>query len=300
MTTSLYCPHTSPEPAATAWWVALAASLQVDVWFGHNRHTNPLAGVGYAAGRGHRTGVGQGVSLIPTLTPHSCAADLSGLHRLTGRRVRAYFSPGYPALQQLTHGSTWKQPLRHTRDFLLRLRALLDEHGLTPHTELGLGVLQPRMAHLAGSLADGALTWLVAAPRIRDILRPALESGARSAGRRAPTLVATLHTTADDTTPLHRQAGTYLAGHLAAPHYRRLLTAQGLALHGDTDTDGDALVQAGLFVPPGQVGPARDRLLEAGADEVALVLHAAGTVEQAHQAWRRSLSCPSATEPALV
>ena len=281
MSLSLYCPHASPEPTSTAWWVALAASLGVDVWFGHNLHTSTVAGVGYAAGRGHRTGIGQGVTLIPTVTSHSAAADLSALHRLTGRRVRGYYSPGYPALQELTHGRPWHRPLQQTRHFLHRLHVTLDLHGTRAHTELGLGVLRPKMAHLAGEHADGAITWLTGAPWIGHTLRPALAAGAARAGRRQPRLIATLHVGGDDT-DLGQQAGTALAGHLRAPHYRRLLRDQDVPAGDDA---GDALVRAGLFTGPRQARYRIKELRDAGADEIAVVLHAPRDVEVARHTW---------------
>ncbi|MER6841096.1 LLM class flavin-dependent oxidoreductase [Streptomyces platensis] len=56
----------------------------------------------------------------------------------------------------------------------------------TPKVDIGLGVLRPGMARLAGHIADVAITWLTPAAYLRDTVIPALRAGAESAGRPVP------------------------------------------------------------------------------------------------------------------
>ncbi|MET9340893.1 LLM class flavin-dependent oxidoreductase [Nonomuraea sp. NPDC003804] len=57
-------------------------------------------------------------------------------------------------------------------------------HG--PHLREALG---PAMARVAGEPADVAITWLVPAAHLRDLIVPALREGAEAAGRPIPRLV---------------------------------------------------------------------------------------------------------------
>ncbi|GGF97900.1 hypothetical protein GCM10007304_09800 [Rhodococcoides trifolii] len=307
---SAYSPYSGPHVQDAAWWVALGASLGLErVWFGQQSSVSVLGGVGYAAGRGHRVPVGSAVTLLPTTTPFASALELRSLAQLSGSTVSAYFSPGYPAIQHALDGRRWPSPLTATREFFAALRGLLagadvSERGdyysttftspaedVTSSVELGLGVLRPAMARLAGEIADGAVTWLSSPDYLSEVLVPALHDGADSAHRAAPRVVATLHAGVGvDPADAVQVVRTGIGPHLSAPHYRDMLTRSGLQLDGPvTDADVRAVIDRRLFV----VGDALDvaaraaELADAGADEVSVVLHDApgATRDDIRRAW---------------
>lgn len=293
---SAYAPFSRPEVGDTAWWIALGSSLDLRrVWFGQQSFTPVTAGVGYAAGRGHRSAVGSAVTLMPTTTPFSAAQELRALARLSGEKVTACFSPGYPAIQAMHTGRTWRSPLTATREYLAALRGLLsggpvDVRGeyvttvdvargsdVSGDVELGLGVLRPALTRLAGEIADAAVTWLATPDYLAGTLLPALSDGADGAGRRRPRMVATLHAApgidAEQAPEVIRRA---IGPHLSAPHYRDALHRAGLRIpESPTDDNLRELAAQGLFAlgDPDDVLARVGSLREAGADEVAIVLH---------------------------
>ncbi|MGB3770798.1 MAG: LLM class flavin-dependent oxidoreductase [Rhodococcus sp. (in: high G+C Gram-positive bacteria)] len=298
-TLSAYSPYSGPHVHDTAWWVALASSLGLDrVWFGQQSSVSLLGGVGYAAGRGHRVQLGSAVTLMPTTTPFTSALDLRSLAQLSDSTVAAYFSPGYPAIQHALGGRAWTSPLTATRQFFAGLRGLLaggDIHepgdyysttfdspadDISDRVELGLGVLRPAMARLAGEIADGAVTWLSSPEYLRAVLVPALDAGADVAARPRPRVVATLHAgigvSASDSVEVVRRG---VGPHLSAPHYRDMLRRDGLDLTGPpTDRDIADVIDRRLFVlgGPEAVLDRAAELVDAGADEVSIVLHQPG------------------------
>ncbi|MBY6352372.1 LLM class flavin-dependent oxidoreductase [Rhodococcoides corynebacterioides] len=315
---SAYAPWSAPGIADAAWWVALAASTGLDrVWFGQQSSVSVLGGIGYAAGRGHRVPVGSAVTLIPTTTPYAAALDLRALADLVGDRpgtppVSAYFSPGYPEIHRALTGTPWTSPLTTTREFVAALRGLLaggrvdvrGEHITTvidspapdvrDRVEIGLGVLRPAMARLAGEIADGVVTWLATPDYLAETLVPALDEGAATAGRRRPRVVTTLHAGLDvpaaEATDLVRRA---VGPHLRAPHYRDMLRRDGLDLTGTLDDRDIARVLDRGLVTIGDADRIASRaadLAEAGADEVSVVLHRPDGATRADiaDAWRRT------------
>lgn len=293
---SAYAPHSGPHVQDAAWWVALAGSLDLDrIWFGQQSSVSILGGVGYAAGRGHRAPIGTAVTLMPTTTPFASALELRALAQVSEAPVAAHFSPGYPHIQRALTGSPWTSPATATREFFTALRGLLaggdvDVRGdyfdttftspapdVSDRIELGLGVLRPGFARVAGEVADGAVTWLASPDYVRTVLLPALTEGAEAARRRTPRLVTTLHAAvgvaADEAVDVVRVG---VGPHLSAPHYRDMLARDGLHIDGElSPRHVREVIDRGLFVV-GDAGDVRDRaqdLVSAGADEVSVVLH---------------------------
>lgn len=314
---SAYAPWSAPGIADAAWWVALAASTGLDrLWFGQQSSVSVLGGVGYAAGRGHRVPVGSAVTLVPTTTPYATALELRALADLVGERpgtppVSAYFSPGYPEIHRALTGTPWASPLTTTREFVAALRGLLaggrvDVRGerittvfdspapdVSDRVDIGLGVLRPAMARLAGEIADGVVTWLATPDYLAEVLVPALDDGSASAGRRRPRVVTTLHAgldvTAAEAPDVIRRA---IGPHLSAPHYRDMLRRDGLELTGTLDDRDIARVLDHGLVTVGdadRVAARAGELAEAGADEVSVVLHLPDGATRADiaDAWRR-------------
>ncbi len=326
---SAYAPWSAPGIADAAWWVALAASTGLDrVWFGQQSSVSVLGGVGYAAGRGHRVPVGSAVTLLPTTTPYAAALELRALADLVGDQPRtpvgAYFSPGYPEIHRALTGTPWTSPLTSTREFVAALRGLLvggrvDVRGdrittvidspapdVSERVEIGLGVLRPAMARLAGEIADGVVTWLATPDYLAETLVPALDEGAAASGRRRPRVVTTLHAgldvTAAEAPDLVRRG---IGPHLSAPHYRDMLRRDGLELTGTLDDRDIARVLDRGLVTVGDAGRIASRaadLTEAGADEVSVVLHLPEGATRADiaDAWGRIAAAVRARTTAAV
>lgn len=293
---SAYAPYSTPDVASMAWWVAMSSTLKLDrIWFGQQTFAPVVAGVGYASGRGHRAAVGTAVTVMPTTTPFATAQELRATSRLTGKKTCGYLSPGYPEIQRRMTGSQWASPLTATREFVAAVRSLLagadtDIRGEYFHTahqatgvddsescEIGLGVLRPGMARLAGEIADGFITWLSGAEYFSQVLCAEANAAADAAGRSRPRAVATLHAAPEvpdaDVPDIVRGA---IGPHLSAPHYRDMLERSEIPLHEiPTDVDLRNVADRGLFCTGDhqEIIDRANALAFAGADEVSIVLH---------------------------
>ncbi|MFC1430139.1 LLM class flavin-dependent oxidoreductase [Streptacidiphilus sp. N1-3] len=264
------------------------------LWQGQSLLVDPYQGFAHAAGVGFRVPTGIGVSLMPLHHPYTAALQARSLSLTTGQPVLAGFGPGAPTFQRDLLGAPYASPLTAAREYLGTVRGLLTGrpvategsyyhcHAALPpspgaRVEVGLGVLRPGMARLAGELADTAITWLAPATYLRDTVVPALREGAERAGRKAaPTLTAVVPVAL--AVPDRDPAEFALAGsgaHLQGAHYRDMLRRAGIGTTGsDPAADAKALVAGGAFVS-GELPSLVEQLAEfaaAGADEVVLNL----------------------------
>jgi alkanesulfonate monooxygenase SsuD/methylene tetrahydromethanopterin reductase-like flavin-dependent oxidoreductase (luciferase family) len=165
----------------------------------------PHQGFASQAGSALRIPLGLAVTLMPLRHPFEAAVQTVSLARITGQSLVAGFGPGPTLFQEMLLGRRYCSPLTAVREYVTIVKGLLlggpvDVQGhyctcraslgvASPTVEIGLGVLRPGMARLAGEVADVAITWLTPAPYVRDVIRPALEEGAAKAGRPVPCIV---------------------------------------------------------------------------------------------------------------
>ncbi|MFI5981380.1 LLM class flavin-dependent oxidoreductase [Streptomyces sp. NPDC051555] len=261
------------------------------LWQGQSVMVEPHHGFVHAAGAGFRVPTGLGVTLMPLRHPYEAALQARSLALATGQPVIAGFGPGAPSLQQALRGAPYRKPLTAAREYLTAVRGLLAgevvrmageyvtcEAQLAPFpsapVELGLGVLRPAMARLAGEVADVAITWLTPAAYLRDTVLPALREGAAKAGRPVPRLTAIvpLALARTDRAPGEIALASN-AAHLGLPHYVDMLRKSGIGITGtDPALDARALVEGRGFLS-GDTGEILAQLKEyedAGVDEVVL------------------------------
>ena len=275
------------------------------LWTGQPLSYDVNQGFAYAAGLGLRAPVGTAVSLMPLRHPFEAAMQARGLALTTGYPAVAGFGVGATAFQRAVLGKPYASPLTAVREYFDLVRRLLDgelvDHdgeyfsmhgGQTEiprgHVELGAGVLRPRMAEVAGEVADVAITWLAPPRFIRDVLRPHLEKGAAHVGRAAPRVVSVvpfaLRRPDRDPVELVHQAN---GRHLQAPHYRDMLRQAGIAVDPENArARAKALLDAGVFLygDPQEVAGRLAAFDEAGVDEVALHLSSANAGQPMAQA----------------
>jgi alkanesulfonate monooxygenase SsuD/methylene tetrahydromethanopterin reductase-like flavin-dependent oxidoreductase (luciferase family) len=263
------------------------------LWQGQSMLVEPFQGFASAAGSGFRVPVGIGVTLMALRHPFEAAHQARSLAMATGQSVVAGFGPGGVSFQRSLLGAPYRSPLTAAREYLGIVRSLLaggdvDVAGeyftchaelgpaFFPPVELGLGVLRPGMAGLAGEVADVAITWLTPAAYLRDAIQPALREGAARAGRTAPRLTAMVPVALRR--PDGDPVGVVLAsnyGHMQAPHYVDMLRRAGIDLTGsDPALDAQRMIEGGAFIH-GDVDQVLTRLVDyqdAGVDEIVLNL----------------------------
>ncbi|MFD9687142.1 LLM class flavin-dependent oxidoreductase [Kitasatospora sp. NPDC059088] len=228
------------------------------LWQGQSLRLETHQAFAYLAGLGHRVPVGTAVALMPLRHELDAALQARSLARLTGHRTVLGLGPGAADFVAELRGAPYPRPGEAAAGYLRTVRALLAgaAHGGLPDeldhpgVELGLGVLRPALARVAGREADAAITWMTPPGYLRDVLTPALARGAAEAGRPVPRLVTVVHAALDrpGRNP-YRLAYDAAHAHLASPHYTDMLRRAGLRVHPSSPSLGArALVDSGTFV----------------------------------------------------
>jgi F420-dependent oxidoreductase-like protein len=219
-----------------------------------------------------------GTAIVPTLSRHPLVMASQALtaQAACGGRLTLGIGPSHQLATEGFMGIPYHRPARHTREYLIVLRALCDSGGvdfsgelIQAHTLLGphpvtdaapipilVAALAPAMVRLAGELADGTVTWMATAGVLGERIVPALHAAARAVGRPDARVVAGLPVciTTDRAGARERAADVFgIYGTL--PAYRRLLDEAGVkgpedvVLIGDEDEVGRsvaALAEAGV------------------------------------------------------
>jgi alkanesulfonate monooxygenase SsuD/methylene tetrahydromethanopterin reductase-like flavin-dependent oxidoreductase (luciferase family) len=290
---SFLIPFVPTRPEQLLPFAALAQwSKACRLWQGQGTASDTHQAFTYAAATGFRGPVGTSVSLMPFCHPYEAALRAQSLAAAMGHSVVAGFGPGAKVLQSGILGSPYRSQLGAVRDYTVIVRDLLTEGKADhegefftcraslprmplPPVQVGLGVLRPRMAELAGELADVAITWLTPAAYLRDTVVPALRAGAEKAGRPAPRVVAIVPVALTgperDATKL-ALAGN--AGHMRLPHYTDMLSRSGIDvdMRNDPEASGKALVggDAFLFGDESEILDKLGQFTAAGVDEIVL------------------------------
>ena len=184
-----------------------AEQLGVDTaWFPQVLGFDAFGVLGLAAARTSRIRLGSAV--IPTYPRHPVQAAQAAqvVQAAAHGRFALGVSPGHRAWIEGTYGLSFDRPIRHAREWLMVVRALLageqvDAAGNIfgasgrlpsgrPDVPLILAATGPQLLAVGGELADGVLTWLCDEKYLRDIAVPAIERGARRGRRTAPPLTA--------------------------------------------------------------------------------------------------------------
>jgi len=299
MRISLIVPFMPTQPHEMVRWSALLdrtsrrenARPQARLWQGQAVTLDPLQSFAYIAGAGHRVPVGLCVTLMPLKHPFQAAMEARSLAQVTGHPVVYGLGPGPVVFQELL-GARPVGRLAGIREYVTAVRDLLAEdispdgatvvsrmplhHMQSPPVRIGLGVLRPAMARLAGEVADVAVTWLAPAAYIGQVIEPALREGAATARTSRPTISSVVPVALRR--PGRNPYRIVLAsnyGHLQGPHYQDMLGRAGVSF--DIDRPGPAakaVLDGGAFLHDDLhgLGQRLDQYASAGVDEVVLNL----------------------------
>ncbi|MBB4934087.1 alkanesulfonate monooxygenase SsuD/methylene tetrahydromethanopterin reductase-like flavin-dependent oxidoreductase (luciferase family) [Lipingzhangella halophila] len=290
-TVSVLIPRVPRRPEQVLPYAALVEWTHAcRLWQGQALLVEPHQAFAYAAGAGFRVPVGLGVTLMGLRHPYEAASQIRSLAMITGHPVVAGFGPGSRDFQRTLRSEPYASPLTAAREYLTAVRQGIDGRigdvegdyvtfrgqlapTPAPDVSLGLGVLRPGMARLAGEIADVAITWLTPAPYLDEVIRPALREGAEKAGRPTPRLVSIvpMAVAAVDRDPAEL-AHVSNAQHVAGPHYRDMLqrAGSGISAQDTPHVAAKRLVECGAFLSgtPDELVGAIAGFGDAGVDEV--------------------------------
>jgi F420-dependent oxidoreductase-like protein len=242
----------------------------------------------YAAAFERTTEIRLGTSIVPTYPRHplALAQQAATVAACGPGRVRLGVGPSHrPAIEQV-YGLPMEAPLDHTREYLEVLRAALwtgsvDHQGrfftakatfaTPPRVPLLMSALGAKAFHLAGEVADGAISWNCPVPYLLDIARPALLAGAAHAKRPVPPLVAHVWVALSaDASAVRLAAKHALAGYARLPFYAHMFAAAGYPVEADGQVS-DGLIDTLVVMGEAAAVAARLReLLATGLDELLL------------------------------
>ena len=231
---------------------------------------NGLDALTAAAIVGHSTErIRVGTAVVPTFPRHpfAMAQQARTTQLATGNRFTLGIGLSHRVVVETMLGLSWQKPYSHMKEYLAVLGPLLSEgrvrhrgeeyrvanhvsvRGATPPPVL-IAALAPKMLALAGSVADGTVTWMVGPQTLREYLAPGIREAAAQAGRAAPEIVVALPIcVCDDPQAAREEAGRRYAVYNTLPSYRAMRDReaaagpQGVAIVGDEDAVLEQLQQ---------------------------------------------------------
>ncbi|MCZ7537564.1 MAG: LLM class F420-dependent oxidoreductase [Acidimicrobiia bacterium] len=207
-----------------------------------------------------------GTAVVPTYPRHPLVLAIQALtvQAAIGGRLVLGIGPSHKLLVEGMLGYRFDRPYSHTREYHAALRSLLrgestDFQGdqitargkvdvvASPPPVLVAG-LGPRMLDLAGSEAEGTVTWMCGIKTVAQHIAPRIRAAADGAGRPAPRIVVGLPVCVTDDPARARQlAAGKLALYGGLPSYRAMLDIEGvdgpeeIAVIGDEEQVRDSL-----------------------------------------------------------
>lgn len=298
MDRSIMLPIAPVRAAETIPFFGVAKDAGSRLWTGAFPRQEPHQLFAYAAGLGYRVPAGVAVSVAALRHPLEAARQAKSAANFTGRSLVAGVGTGTDELVGATTGAPYRSPITAMREYTEIMRAALngrnpeltgeyhvlrDDPGEldSPPVSIGLAALRPRMAELAGRVADVVICWLTPLPYLRSTLIPAVRAGAEQAGRTPPRIVVMVPmAVAGPNRDVFELAQATYGSHIRLPHYIAMLRAAGIDVsERDPEARVRRLIDDGVFAvaDPRGIAAILSEYAAEGVDEV--VLTADGVVD---------------------
>jgi F420-dependent oxidoreductase-like protein len=224
------------------------------------------------------TKVKVGTGVVPTYPRHpfAMAQQAVSVNAAIGQRLLLGIGLSHQIVIEGMLGISFARSYSHMKEYVAALAPLVRENKVSFQGELYkvnaqlrvpgsapfpilLAALAPKMLALAGSVADGTITWMTGPKTLATHIVPSIRAAAEAAGRPAPHVVAGLPiAVTDDPEEARRVAGKLFRGYGVLPSYRAMLDREGAAGPGDIVIAGDEAA----------VGAQLDALAAAGVTEL--------------------------------
>lgn len=218
-----------------------------------------------------------GTGVVPTFPrhPHSLAQQATTVNAAINYRLSLGIGLSHQVVIEQMFGLSYAKSYSHMKEYLAVLKPLIDERkvafqgemfrvnaplsvpGARPFPIL-IAALAPKMLALAGTVADGTITWMTGPKTLAEHTVPTIRSAASAVGRPAPRVVVGLPiAVTKDTSAAREAAGKQFQGYGALPSYRAMLDREGVAGPGDVAIVGEE----------DEIHAQLDRLAEIGVTE---------------------------------
>ena len=197
----------------------------------------------------HTQTIELGTAVVPTYPRHPSALAQQALtaQAATGNRLALGIGLSHKVVIEGMLGLSYTKPIRHMREYLAVLNALLsgnpasfqgEEYRVNaqlsvPGTKAPpvlVAALGEQMLKLAGAQSDGTVVWMGGAKYLAETAVPNITKAAREAGRAAPRIVAGFPVAVTAKTDAARlSASKVFAVYAQLPSYRAVLDIEGAA-----------------------------------------------------------------------
>jgi 5,10-methylenetetrahydromethanopterin reductase len=191
-------------------------------------------------------GVEFGTAVVPTFPRHPSALALQALSTqdATGGRLTLGIGLSHQVVVENMWGLSFDKPVRHMREYLSVLLPLLRDKAVSfsgetiktmaqiqmdvPAPPVLIAALGPKMLRLAGSVADGTITWMTGPKTVGAHIVPSITAAANHAGRPSPRVVACIPiAVTDDEAAARERCATAFSIYNGLPSYRAMLDREG-------------------------------------------------------------------------
>ncbi|GHO96870.1 LLM class F420-dependent oxidoreductase [Reticulibacter mediterranei] len=227
-----------------------------------------------AAMRTSHIKLGTSVLQIFARHPVLLAQQALSLEALAPGRLRLGIGTSAPELGKSIYGVEIERPLAYLREYVQVLRSLLQsgevhhqgryfttDVSLEASAEIPLliAALGPRAYHLAGEIADGAISARCPIPYLLDTALPAMREGATAAGRPRPPIMANVSVAFTQDRAIAFEIGRKRFGMASrVPFYRNMYLRAGFSPQ-EIDTASDRFIENLLIF--GDEGKIRESFL---------------------------------------
>jgi len=207
-------------------------------------------------------GIELGTAVIPTYPRHPLmlAAQALTTQAAIGNRLALGIGLSHQIVIENVFGQSFEKPARHMREYLSILGPALNGgkvqfkgETMSADTSFGpiavpgsepcpvlIAALAPLMLKMAGTLADGTITWMTGPATVADHIVPTMGGAAEKAGRPAPRVVVGLPVCiTNDPEGAKERANSAFAIYGQLPSYRAMLDKEGAVGPGDVAIVGD-------------------------------------------------------------
>ena len=205
-------------------------------------------------------GVDLGTAVIPVHPRHPMMLAQQALTVQAASSGRLVLGIGlsHQVVVEGTWGCSYERPARYMREYLSVLVPLLHGEKVSFNGEVVrtntfgpldvsptapppvvVAALGPTMLRLAGTQADGTVTWMVGQATVADHIVPTISDAASNAGRPPPRVIVTLPVcVTGDRDAAQARAGRIFDLYGRLPAYRAMLDREGAASPGDVAVVG--------------------------------------------------------------
>jgi 5,10-methylenetetrahydromethanopterin reductase len=193
-------------------------------------------------------GIDLGTAVVPTYPRHPMmlAAQALTTQASTGGRLVLGIGLSHKPVVENMWGISFDKPARHMQEYLSALMPLLREKSVSfkgeaitamgqlslpgdiPAPPVLVAALGPRMLEIAGTLADGTITWMTGPKTVGSHIVPRITEAADNAGKPSPRVVVGLPVAVtDDEAAARELAATVFSVYGYLPSYRAMLDREG-------------------------------------------------------------------------